>query len=434
MKKIAIIASLFCLGALSSCELKDELTGPKGENSEMGALELTVSVSESAAQSRANSEAPGNYPVVIVNKDTEEEAYNGTYEEMKKPLSLPVGTYTVNSHTPGDIKTSMTSPYYGGEKEMTITKGVVSVLDMVCKMLNTKISLKLGDDFKAAFKEWTINLNDGSGHVLTFTEADVENNVVYWYFGDNAHVSTLTMDITATTQDGVKVRDQVQFTKADAEESYEDDSDEFTGGDALNINIGAIEEPTPEPGEKPQLGFNVSVDITFDGRDETVEIPVVDVPTTDPEPGEPDEPGDEKLPTIEKQDVTYSITAGDAPADAVIKINAPAGLKSMNVKIVAGNEGFRKAIGDMANNGLDFVDAGVEMVENEAIVSLFKELQMEIEVPKSNVTSYDFPLSTFFFLMNIYQDTAPDAHIFKIVVEDMEGNKVSDEVSVTINK
>ena len=136
MKKIAIIASLFCLGALSSCELKDELTGPKGENSEMGALELTVSVSESAAQSRANSEAPGNYPVVIVNKDTEEEAYNGTYEEMKKPLSLPVGTYTVNSHTPGDIKTSMTSPYYGGEKEMTITKGVVSVLDMVCKMLN----------------------------------------------------------------------------------------------------------------------------------------------------------------------------------------------------------------------------------------------------------------------------------------------------------
>lgn len=426
MKKIAIIASLFCLGALSSCELKDELTGPKGENSEMGALELTVSVSESAAQSRANSEAPGNYPVVIVNKDTEEEAYNGTYEEMKKPLSLPVGTYTVNSHTPGDIKTSMTSPYYGGEKEMTITKGVVSVLDMVCKMLNTKIALKLGDDFKAAFKEWTINLNDGSGHVLTFTEADVENNVVYWYFGENAHVSTLTMDITATTQDGVKVREQVQFTKADAEESYEDDSDEFTGGDALNINIGAIEEPTPEPGEKPQLGFNVSVDITFDGRDETVEIPV-----TKPDPI-PTPPGDG--PTIEKQDVTYSISAGDAPADAVIKINAPAGLKSMNVKIVAGNEGFRKAIGDMANNGLDFVDAGVEMVENEAIVSLFKELQMEIEVPKSNVTSYDFPLSTFFFLMNIYQDTAPDAHIFKIVVEDMEGNKVSDEVSVTINK
>lgn len=431
MKKIAIIASLFCLGALSSCELKDELTGPKGENSEMGALELTVSVSESAAQSRANSEAPGNYPVVIVNKDTEEEAYNGTYEEMKKPLSLPVGTYTVNSHTPGDIKTSMTSPYYGGEKEMTITKGVVSVLDMVCKMLNTKIALKLGDDFKAAFKEWTINLNDGSGHVLTFTKADVENNVVYWYFGDNAHVSTLTMDITATTQDGVKIRDQKQFTKADAEESYEDDSDEFTGGDALNINIGAIEEPTPEPGEKPQLGFNVSVDITFDGRDETVEIPVVDVPTTDPEPGEPDEPGDEKLPTIEKQDVTFS--HGNVPGDAMIKINTPAGLKSMNVKIVAGNEDFGGVVGDL--EGLDFVNSGVEMVENEGITQILQVFGgEELAAPQSGVLSYDFPMYAFLGLMDGFGVTAPKSHVFQVVVEDMNGNKVSDEVKVTINE
>ena len=44
MKKIAIIASLFCLAVLSSCELKDELTGTKGEQLEMGALELSVSV------------------------------------------------------------------------------------------------------------------------------------------------------------------------------------------------------------------------------------------------------------------------------------------------------------------------------------------------------------------------------------------------------
>lgn len=426
MKKIAIIASLFCLAVLSSCELKDELTGTKGGKQEMGALELSVSVPQEITESRANTEAPGNYPVVVMNKETEEEAYNGTYEAMEKPLRLPVGTYIVSSHTPGDIETTMLSPYYGGEKEMTISKEITSVLDVVCKMLNTKITLNLGDNFKSAFTEWTITLNDRNSHVLTFTQAN-ENSTIYWYLGADSHVATLTMDITATTTDGVKVRDQKQFTKADASENYENDNPNFTGGDVLNINIGAIEESDPEPGQKPQLGFNVSVDITFDGRDETVEIPVVDVPTTNP-------PGDEKLPTIEKQDVTYSITAGDAPADAVIKINAPAGLKSMNVKIVAGNEGFGKAIGDMVESGLDFVESGVEMVENEAVVSLFEELQMSIEVPKSNVTSYDFPLSTFFFLMNLYNETAPKAHVFQVVVEDMNGNKVSDEVSVTINK
>lgn len=426
MKKIAIIASLFCLGALSSCELKDELTGPKGENSEMGALELTVSVSESAAQSRANSEAPGNYPVVIVNKDTEEEAYNGTYEEMKKPLSLPVGTYTVNSHTPGDIKTSMTSPYYGGEKEMTITKGVVSVLDMVCKMLNTKISLKLGDDFKAAFKEWTINLNDGSGHVLKFTEADVENNVVYWYFGDNAHVSTLTMDITATTQDGVKIRDQKQFTKADAEESYEDDSDEFTGGDALNINIGAIEESTPEPGEKPQLGFNVSVDITFDGRDETVEIPVVDVPTTDPEPGEPDEPENEVI-TISDGGTGYLtdgviVADGVFPTDVNVIMKIENGVKSIFVKVDSKNSGFVEAAGVMgltAGEGLDLASEAAKDLEN-----LFP-------LPEADATEYTFSMSEeLFLLLNEFDGT----HRFTLKVIDKEGNEKSAVLTITVNK
>lgn len=424
MKKIAIIASLFCLGALSSCELKDELTGPKGENSEMGALELTVSVSESAAQSRANSEAPGNYPVVIVNKDTEEEAYNGTYEEMKKPLSLPVGTYTVNSHTPGDIKTSMTSPYYGGEKEMTITKGVVSVLDMVCKMLNTKISLKLGDDFKAAFKEWTINLNDGSGHVLKFTEADVENNVVYWYFGDNAHVSTLTMDITATTQDGVKIRDQKQFTKADAEESYEDDSDEFTGGDALNINIGAIEESTPEPGEKPQLGFNVSVDITFDGRDETVEIPVVDVPTTDP-PVDP--PVSDEPITISDGGTGYLtdgviVTGGEFPTDVNVIMGIEKGIKNVFVKVSTENEVFKGMVAELglvAGDGMDLASS-----EASGLAELFP-------LPEAGATEYTFSMSEMLFTMlNGFEGK----HDFTLKVVDKEGNEKSAVLTITVNK
>lgn len=421
MKKIAIIASLFCLGALSSCELKDELTGPKGENSEMGALELTVSVSESAAQSRANSEAPGNYPVVIVNKDTEEEAYNGTYEEMKKPLSLPVGTYTVNSHTPGDIKTSMTSPYYGGEKEMTITKGVVSVLDMVCKMLNTKISLKLGDDFKAAFKEWTINLNDGSDHVLKFTAADVENNVVYWYFGENAHVSTLTMDITAITQDGVKVRDQVRFTKADADESYEDDSDEFTGGDALNINIGAFEEPTPEPGEKPQLGFNVSVDITFDGRDETVEIPVVDVPTPDPKPG------DDEVITISDGGTGYLtdgviVADGVFPTDVNVIMGIEKGIQNVFVKVSTTNtvfEGMVAELGLVAGDGMDLASS-----EASDLAELFP-------LPEAGATEYTFSMSEMLFTMlNGFEGK----HDFTLKVVDKEGNEKSAVLTITVNK
>ena len=426
MKKIAIIASLFCLAVLSSCELKDELTGTQGEKSEMGTLELAVSVSQGAVESRANTQAPGEYPVIITNKETEEEAYNGTYESMEKPLSLPVGTYVVASHTPGEIQTTMSSPYYGGEKELTVTKGITSVLEVVCKMLNTQITLALGEDFKTAFKEWTITLNDGASHVLTFTQDDVENNTRYWYLGADSHVATLTMDITAVTTDGVKVRDQKQFTKADANENYENDDPNFTGGDVLNINIGAIEESDPEPGQKPQLGFDISVDITFDGRDETVEIPVEDVPTTDPEPGDPDEPGEDVI-TISDGGTGYLtdgviVTDGKFPTDVNVIMGIEKGIQNVFVKVSTTNsvfEGMVAELGLVAGDGMDLASS-----EASALAELFP-------LPEAGATEYTFSMSEMLFTMlNGFEGK----HDFTLKVVDKEGNEKSAVLTITVNK
>lgn len=426
MKKIAIIASLFCLAVLSSCELKDELTGTQGEKSEMGALELAVSVSQGAVESRANTQAPGEYPVIITNKETEEEAYNGTYESMEKPLSLPVGTYVVASHTPGEIQTTMSSPYYGGEKELTVTKGITSVLEVVCKMLNTQITLALGEDFKTAFKEWTITLNDGASHVLTFTQDDVENNTRYWYLGADSHVATLTMDITAVTTEGVKVRDQKQFTKADANENYENDNPNFTGGDVLNINIGAIEEPDPEPGQKPQLGFDISVDITFDGRDETVEIPVEDVPTTDPEPGDPDEPVEDVI-TISDGGTGYLtdgviVTDGKFPTDVNVIMGIEKGIQNVFVKVSTTNsvfEGMVAELGLVAGDGMDLASS-----EASALAELFP-------LPEAGATEYTFSMSEMLFTMlNGFEGK----HDFTLKVVDKEGNEKSAVLTITVNK
>lgn len=426
MKKIAIIASLFCLAVLSSCELKDELTGTKGEQLEMGALELSVSVPQETTESRANTEAPGNYPVVVMNKETEEEAYNGTYEAMEKPLRLPVGTYVVTSHTPGNIETIMSSPYYEGEKEMTISKEIISVLDVVCKMLNTKITLNLGDDFKSAFTEWTITLNDGNSHVLTFTQAN-ENSTIYWYLGADSHVATLTMDITATTTDGVKVRDQKQFTKADASENYENDNPNFTGGDALNINIGAIEEPDPEPGQQPQIGFDISVDITFDGRDETVEIPVEDVPTTDPEPGEPEEPGDDEVITISDGGTGYLtdgviVTGGEFPTDVNVIMGVEKGIQNVFVKVTTTDDVFEGMVTDFGlvdGDGMDLASDGAS-----GLAGLFP-------LPEAGTTEYTFSMSEMLFTMlNNFKGT----HDFTLKVVDKEGNEKSAVLTITVNK
>ena len=110
--------------------------------------------------------------------------------------------------------------------------------------------------------------------------------------------------------------------------------------------------------------------------------------------------------------------------------------KSMNVKIEAGNEDFGLVITQLSGSGLDFVNDGVEMVGNETISGVLGAFLGEgasVSAPAAGDTSYTFPVGAFFTLMNNFGATAPNAHVFKIVLEDQAGNKVEGELSVTIN-
>ena len=161
-----------------------------------------------------------------------------------------------------------------------------------------------------------------------------------------------------------------------------------------------------------------------------MEIPVEDVPT------EPEEPGDENAPTMQMPsdgNIVYTLNGSDQPASADVIISAPNGLKSMIVKIVAGNDDFAKTIADLSGT-LDFVN-GVEMVGNEIIGEVLGAFlgDSSVSAPGVGDTSYTFPVGAFFNLMNIYGATAPNAHSFQITLEDQKGNKVEDELRVTIN-
>ena len=419
MKKLNIFTlGMALVAGLSSCEMADEMRG-NGSSTETGSLELSVAVAQTESRADTGSSiSTDNFDVVITNTENAENTYTYTYSELPKPLTLPTGTYTVSASTEGDIQTQMSAPYYEGTETLTITNGVTSQVEVVCKMANTKIDMGYSDDFKSMFQSWTINIDDGDSHVITFSNENVNDTIVYWHLGDN--VTTMTMNIEATTTDGTKITDQKQFTKADADQSYGDDSDNFTGGDVLNINIDI----------RPQIGFIINVDITFSDTNETVEIPVEDVPT------EPEEPGDENAPTMQMPsdgNIVYTLNGSDQPASADVIISAPNGLKSMIVKIVAGNDDFAKTIADLSGT-LDFVN-GAEMVGNELIGSILGAFLggASVSAPGVGDTSYTFPVGAFFNLMNIYGATAPNAHSFQITLEDQKGNKVEDELRVTIN-
>lgn len=432
------------MGALASCEMKDELAGTSASSSqEMGALELNLSVLEPG--SRAIDPA-ANFPVTIAcpsdleNPDKNKEF--GSYASMTNPVELPVGEYTVSANTPGEMMSVMTTPYYKGSEPMTISAGRTEQVEVECKMANTKISLDLPEDFES-FQSWTIQFDDGALHTLTFgTGEDVNGDgsaALYWNLGDTG-VPTITMNITATTADGVQVSQSETFKKADAEESYDDDEENFVGGDALDVKISVTEEPIDpdEPEEtKPQISFGITVDATFNNTNESVTIPVTpgigDGGTT-PQP--PTSGDDESLSMQMPNDghITYTLGGSDQPASADVVITAANGIKSMNVKIVAGNEEFGGTIGDLGS--LDFVGDGVEMVDNTmvgAILGAFLGGGASVSAPAEGDTSYTFPVGAFFNLMNNYGATAPNAHIFKIVLEDQAGNELEDELQVTIN-
>ena len=352
MKKLNIFTlGMALVAGLSSCEMADEMRG-NGSSTETGSLELSVAVAQTESRADTGSSiSTDNFDVVITNTENAENTYTYTYSELPKPLTLPTGTYTVSASTEGDIQTQMSAPSYEGTETLTITNGVTSQVEVVCKMANTKIDMGYSDDFKSMFQSWTINIDDGDSHVITFSNENVNDTIVYWHLGDN--VTTMTMNIEATTTDGTKITDQKQFTKADADQSYGDDSDNFTGGDVLNINID-IDENEPSEDNRPQIGFIINVDITFSDTNETVEIPVEDVPT------EPEEPGDNNI-EISDNGTGYltngvTVVGTDYPTDVAVVMTVPNGIKNVYVKIASTNSTFEGMVADMGlvnGDGMD---------------------------------------------------------------------------------
>lgn len=421
--------NIFSLGVLmacafSSCEMKKELTSDLEESFEMGALELDVTVKQPVSNSRAESNVPTNdFPVVIQGtsegiEDVKKE-YN-TVDGVPETIQVPVGNYNVSSHTPGELLKKMDAPYYAGNTDITVTKDIETVANVVCKMANSRIQINYGDEFKTSFKSWTITVDDGSETALTFTNEDENPAPVYWLFGEN--VKSITVNITATTTSGSPVKDRRVFTKSDASENYEDVGDAFTGGDAIEINMGVTESTTGNV-----TGITINANITFENHEDTVDIPTK-------EPIGPTPPGG-KVTLNLPADVTYSISAGDAPASADAYIASEAGLDKIVVTIVAGNDAFQAILVDLAMDGQSFLseNGGVDLIDNADFGSLVSTVGSE--APTDGCKKYTFPIGTFFTFLDMTGATDPSkSHEFHITVTDKNGEEATGVFKVTINE
>lgn len=424
------------IGALASCEMKDELTGTTTSSQEMGALELDLSVLEPG--SRAINLAD-QFPVHITCPDDldnpEKNKEFTSYSSMENPVQLPIGDYVVSANTAGEIFPIMTTPYYKGSEPLTISAGSTEQVEVVCKMANTKIKLDLPEDFKT-FQSWMITFDAGESKTLTFgTSGDMDgdgSSALYWYLGEEG-AQTIIMNITATTSEGVEVSQSETFSKSDVEESYEDDENNFVGGDALNIKIDVTDEPIdPNPDEpeetKPEISFGVTVDATFNNTNESVTIPVtpgVSGGETTPEPPTGDDEEEDAPITISDNGTGYltngvAVTGGEFPEDVAVVMNAKNGIQSVYVKIATTNSIFEGMVGDMGLINGDGMDLASEAAA--ALETLFP-------LPQSGATEYTFSMSeTLFGLLGNFAGK----HDFMLTVIDAEGNQESATLTINI--
>lgn len=432
---------IFILGtaamlSLASCELKNELTGSLVDKEDTGSIELGVSVKQPVSQTRADVSGidTNTYPVVIQGISDGVTDIKHEYEtlaEMPASITVPVGQYTLSSHTPGTLEKQMTTPYYAGSTDITVSKDIASKADVVCRMANSRIQMNYGEDFKEAFSQWTITINDGSEMALSYTQENLTPTPIYWYFEDN--VTTITVNIRATTTAGNTVSESRSFRKKDATENYEEVGEAFTGGDALEINMGTVTSSTGD-----LEGITINTNITFEDSSEAVEIPTHD----SNESTDTDEPGGQGGEETEgavtlnlPADVTYSISAGDAPASADAYIASEAGLDKIIVTITAGNDAFQAILVDLKMDEQSFLteNGGVDLIDNSDFGNLVATVGSQ--APTDGIKEYTFPIGAFFTFLDMTGPTdAGKSHEFHITVTDKNGKTTNGVYRITINE
>ena len=117
-----LVGTAFLIG-ITSCEMKDEIkgNGDGGDSSVMGLLSLNLSAVETTndVNTKASGVSTDNFKVNIVRANgTVYKAFN-TFAQLKEesPVQIPIGKYTIEASSPGEIPSVSKSPYFAGESD-----------------------------------------------------------------------------------------------------------------------------------------------------------------------------------------------------------------------------------------------------------------------------------------------------------------------------
>lgn len=417
-----LLAGCFAITALCACVSENQ--DLESINNVTGNMALNVSQIEPMV-TRALTEVT-NYPVYVKNSEGKIVKQWDAVSAVPSKVAFSVGSYVVESHTPGTCEDQMATPYYQGTFDMEIIEGQTTDVDVVCKMLNSKIQVIYEPEFLEFFTSWTITITDSKKKAIDFTNAKgTAPAPVYWLLSEKT--DTLTLDFRGTTNQGKSVTDRKFLTKELSTLKYEDDSDFFTGGDALEITI----KPAPESiitGKVEHIIINADIVFSQDGKPHSIEVTDSDS-GSNTGGGEGNDPGndDEAITLNMPPDMTVTDETDPKLGDAVIL--TPNGIKSLIVTIESTNDEMIESLQGVADEyeGVDFIN-GAEVVGNTNLVEFLGELGQDITVPETGATEYTFPIGNFFGFLMMLDGT----HTFHMTVEDLKGNKKQGTINLTI--
>ena len=415
--KNIFLAGCLLVAGLSSCEMKNELLDGEKVSGETGILDLSVAVNSAnnvvtKAEEGEGTEVtvpavdPTGYELLIENSD---KSYSKThiYDPEDTGIELPVGSYTVYAHTPGEATT--TDPYYGGNGAFDITAGDTKGVEVLCKMENTKFQIIFSEELKNEFKSWTVTVTAVGVEDMAKSFSATSDNVVqpdafYWMLPDN--VKIIRVDFTGVNNAGQTITDNREYQKPAAA-----DDPNWTGADALAVSIGVSEntDPTGVP------SITIDAEVAWDGLEDNVPIPVDGVKDPDDKPEPPMPPtGDEPVITMPQEKYELPADATGVDSDVKITSTAEGGIQNIMVQIVGGG-----SFADISS-GLGTFD----LMNCGELAGAIQGVAPGLELPSAGISDYTFPVGKFFNILQTIcvEDKKPVTHTFNITVKDANGS------------
>ena len=417
-QKILLMGAVFSLG-LASC-VSEDIPSDISEKGK-GSMSLDVDMLRPSATRAVET---SEFPVAIYNATDDQlfASFNKATDVPNK-ITMPVGTYYAEAHTPGQMTKIMTTPYYKGREEFEILQGINTKKTVICRMANGSFKVNYSTDFATKFSEWNIFINDGTESVIQFSDKDgLTPQMIYMSFEEN--VDVLNVEFKGTTTTGNTIATSNKLTKKAASEKYDDDNENFSGGDAIVINFSPTESL-----EGDITGITLTANIKFEEREEYFEMEVEDKETSGDNgetPGGGNTGGGSSITLNLPEDMT--VNAGTDTSLGDTYIYAENGIRSISVSITSTSDEMIESLQELAGNydGVDFL-AGTEIVGNQNVVGLFTDLGQDLEVPSVGDTEYTFPIGNFFVLLAFL----PGEHTFHLTVTDMNGNSESGVLVLT---